>query len=148
MRQRNSGDYDEIAMKDCLAHNGAISVGMLKRSNDNIGYDFSDSYNDNDAFISDGVNLYTASVMGRKNKNESAFITAFICPSNNNLREYYSTVSNIQYLLYGHEYLGHYIKDIQDGITLDKSLINNPLFRKTTQGYQKHILDRIKLEEQ
>ena len=129
-------------------HNGEISVGVLERLNDNINYDFSDSYNDIDKCIGEGLQFYSASVMGRKNKNGSALITAFIYPSDNNLREYYSTVSNIQHLLYSHEYLGHYIKGMQDGITLDKSLINNPLFRKTTQGYQKHIFDRIKLEEQ
>ena len=129
-------------------HNGAISVGVLERLNDNINYDFSDSYNDIDKCIGEGLQFYSASVMGRKNKNGSALITAFIYPSDNNLREYYSTVSNIQHLLYSHEYLGHYIKGMQDGITLDKSLINNPLFRKTTQGYQKHIFDRIKSEEQ
>ena len=130
-------------------HNGAISVGVLEHYNGNNGYDFSDSFNDNDNVIGEMYNYNNASVKGRKSQNSDALITAFIYPSDEkDLREYYSTVSNIQHLLSVHEYDRHYIKDMDDGYKLDKSLINIPLFKKTTPGYQQHILYRIKTYKQ
>jgi hypothetical protein len=130
-------------------HNGAISVGVLEHYNGNNGYDFSDSFNDNDNVIGEMYNYNNASVKGRKSQNSDALITVFIYPSDEkDLREYYSTVSNIQHLLSVHEYDRHYIKDMDDGYKLDKSLINIPLFKKTTPGYQQHILYRIKTYKQ
>ncbi len=80
---------------------------------------------------------------GEKAKGEKASITAFIWPVGSDMRDYYATVSNIQHLLYTHEYNGHYILGLDDSYNFDQKLTESPLWHKTTEAYKQHVRNRM-----
>ena len=74
---------------------------------------------------------------------EKASMTAYIWPVGSEMRDYYATVSNIQHLLYTHEYNGHYILGLADSYNFDHKLTESPLWHKTTEAYKQHVRNRM-----
>ena len=80
---------------------------------------------------------------GKFAQGEKASMTAYIWPVGSEMRDYYATVSNIQHLLYTHEYNGHYILGLADSYNFDHKLTESPLWHKTTEAYKQHVRNRM-----